>query len=156
MDSEAVMRLSTKARVAVTTMMELAIRGQVTLRELLASQGISVSYIEQIFARLRRQGLVRGIRGPSGGYRLARSASEITVAEIITSAEEPLAGTYAGEQGTGPDEKNNLSYDLCRRLSGKIYDFLNGITLAQCVEQPRPQAVERGRERQHERKWSDT
>ena len=131
------MRLSTKARVAVTTMMELAIRGQVTLRELLASQGISVSYIEQIFARLRRQGLVRGIRGPSGGYRLARSA-------------------YAGEQGTGPDEENDLSYDLCRRLSGKIYDFLNGITLAQCVEQPRPQAVERGRERQHERKWSDT
>ncbi len=156
MDSEAVMRLSTKGRVAVTAMMELAIRRQVTLRELLASQGISVSYIEQILARLRRQGLVQGIRGPGGGYRLARFASEITVAEIITSAEEPLSGTYAGEQGTEADEENDLTYDLWRRLSGKIYDFLNGITLAQCVEQPRPQAVEGRRGRQHERKWSDT
>lgn len=151
------MRLSTKGRAAVTAMMELAIRGgQVTLRDLSASQGISMSYIEQIFAPLRRHGLVRGARGPGGGYRLARPASEITVAEIITCVEQPLSGTYAGEQGTETDEENDLTHHLWCGLSAKIYDFLNGITLAQFVEQPRLRAVAGNGGPQPERKWLDS
>ncbi|MFQ5937692.1 MAG: Rrf2 family transcriptional regulator, partial [Acidiferrobacterales bacterium] len=134
------MRLSTKGRNAVMAMMELAIRqrrGQVNLRELATSQGISVSYIEQIFARLRRHELVKATRGPGGGYRLGRPADEITIAEIIASVEAPLAGMHSGEQAAGADEGDELSHDLWRRLSRKIYDFLNGITLAQSVAQPR-------------------
>ena len=153
------MRLSTKGRNAVMAMMELAIRqrrGLVTLPDLSESQGISQSSIEQFFARLRRHGLVQGIRGPGGGYRLGRPAGEITIAEIIASAEGPLAGMHLGEQAAGADEEDELSHDLWRRLSRKIYDFLNGITLAQCVEQPRLQAVKGGRERQHERTRPDT
>ncbi len=153
------MRLSTKGRNAVMAMMELAIRqrrGPVTLRDLSESQGISQPTIEQLFARLRRHELVEATRGPGGGYRLGRPAGEITIAEIIASVEEPLAGMHLGEQAAGADEGDELSHDLWRRLSRKIYDFLNGITLAQSVEQPRLRAVEGGRERQHERTRSDT
>ncbi len=88
------MRLSTKGRNAVMAMMELAIRqrrGPVTLRDLSESQGVSQPTIEQLFAPLRRHGLVQGIRGPGGGYRLGRPAGEITIAGIIASVEEPLA-----------------------------------------------------------------
>jgi Rrf2 family iron-sulfur cluster assembly transcriptional regulator len=140
-------------------MMELAIRqrrGPVTAGALSKSQGISEPAIEQLFARLRRHGLVESIRGPRGGYRLGRPAGEITIAEIIALAEAPLAGMHLGEQAAGADEGDELSHDLWRRLSKKIYDFLNGITLARCVERPRLQAVEGGREPQYERKWSGT
>ncbi len=127
------MRLSTKGRYAVTAMMELALnkdKGPVTLAEISHSQGISLSYLEQLFARMRRDGLVVGVRGPGGGYRLARPAEEISVAQIITAVDE---GTAQGQSlGTGgADDDRCLTHDLWVDLSRQIYDFLNGITLEQ-------------------------
>ncbi|MBK5937254.1 MAG: Rrf2 family transcriptional regulator [Halorhodospira halophila] len=127
------MRLSTKGRYAVTAMMELALnseKGPVTLAEISHTQGISLSYLEQLFARMRRDGLVVGVRGPGGGYRLARPAGEISVAQIITAVDEGTAqGQSVGEGGA--DDDRCLTHDLWVDLSRQIYDFLNGITLEQ-------------------------
>ncbi|MFP4648804.1 MAG: Rrf2 family transcriptional regulator [Halorhodospira sp.] len=128
------MRLSTKGRYAVTAMMELALHngsGPVTLAQISHSQGISLSYLEQLFARMRRDGLVVGVRGPGGGYRLARPAGEISVAQIITAVDESAA--EQGSPGNGGDAESDhcLTHDLWVDLSRQIYDFLNGITLEQ-------------------------
>jgi Rrf2 family iron-sulfur cluster assembly transcriptional regulator len=122
------MKLSTKGRHAVTAMMELALqhdKGPVTLADISAQQSISISYLEQLFARLRQHGLVTGMRGPGGGYCLARPASEITVANILATVDdvsrrEETAGT-AGAQ-------------MWLHLSNRIYDYLDSITLEEAVE----------------------
>ncbi|MCB1666688.1 MAG: Rrf2 family transcriptional regulator, partial [Pseudomonadales bacterium] len=96
------MRLSTKGRYAVTAMMDLAIHGEessVTLADISECQGISLSYLEQLFARLRREGLVEGVRGPGGGYRLAKAAATITVADIINAVGEGVDATRCGGKG---------------------------------------------------------
>jgi Rrf2 family iron-sulfur cluster assembly transcriptional regulator len=127
------MKLSTKGRHAVTAMMELALqhkKGPVTLADISAQQSISISYLEQLFARLRQHGLVTGMRGPGGGYCLARPASEITIASILATVDdvsrrEELPHT----QGEVP-----AGVQMWLRLSNRIYDYLNSITLEDAVE----------------------
>jgi Rrf2 family iron-sulfur cluster assembly transcriptional regulator len=133
------MRLSTKGRYAVMAMMDLSIHeetGPVTLADISASQAISLSYLEQIFARLRKEGLVEGTRGPGGGYRLAKPAEEISVADVVTAVDEQVRFTdwkpNAELQLAGP----YLTHDLWRDLSGRIHDFLDSITLAELVGRP--------------------
>ncbi|NOR43105.1 MAG: Rrf2 family transcriptional regulator [Gammaproteobacteria bacterium] len=133
------MRLSTKGRYSVTAMLDLAIHdkaGPVTLADISQCQGISLSYLEQLFARLRQSGLVKGVRGPGGGYRLARPASEINIAEIICSVDENVDVTQCKGGGNCQDGAKCLTHELWTGLSVKLYDFLSDITLAQFVERP--------------------
>ncbi|NJN46726.1 MAG: Fe-S cluster assembly transcriptional regulator IscR [Candidatus Competibacteraceae bacterium] len=138
------MKLSTKGRYAVTAMMDLAIHdkyGPVTLSEISQCQGISLSYLEQLFAKLRKSGLVEGVRGPGGGYRLARSAEQVTVAEIITAVDEKLDATRCGGRENCQEGRRCLTHELWSELSQQIFSFLEGITLAQFVERPRVREV---------------
>lgn len=130
------MKLSTKSRYAVTAMMELAMRdeqGPVTLSEISAEQGISISYLEQLFARLRTSGLVKGTRGPGGGYRLAQSPHDITIADIITSVDEKAYAGRIEESVYWVDMQGRKTQRMWRELSSRIFDFLNGLTLAEAV-----------------------
>ena len=133
------MKLSTKGRYAVTAMLDLALhqeRGPVTLADISHGQGISLSYLEQLFARLRRGHLVTGVRGPGGGYRLARPAQQITVADIIVAVDENAdAASYGPDEGK-PNGEHCLTHDLWSELSAQIYGFLNGITLADLANEP--------------------
>lgn len=133
------MRLSTKGRYAVTAMMDLAIHdrfGPVALAEISQCQGISLSYLEQLFAKLRRQGLVEGVRGPGGGYRLARPSAQITVADIITAVDEKLDATRCAGRENCQGGRRCLTHELWIDLSQQIFSFLQSITLAQFVERP--------------------
>ncbi len=133
------MKLSTKGRYAVTAMMDIANRGEnklVTLAEISQTQGISNSYLEQLFTRLRRNKLVKGVRGPHGGYRLARPAEEITVAEIIRAVDEEIDATRCAGRGNCQDGERCLSHELWSELSNQLYAFLSNITLAQYVQRP--------------------
>ncbi len=133
------MKLSTKGRYAVTAMMDLAIHdrnGPVTLAEISQNQGISLSYLEQLFARLRRHELVEGVRGPGGGYRLSRPASDISIADIITAVDEKVDATRCAGKENCHDGQRCLTHELWTDLSKQIFCFLKGITLAQFVERP--------------------
>ena len=133
------MRLSTKGRYSVTAMLDLAIHdkaGPVTLADISQCQGISLSYLEQLFAKLRKSGLVKGVRGPGGGYRLSRPASEISIAEIICSVDENVDVTRCKGEGNCQGGAKCLTHELWTKLSVRLYDFLDGITLAQFVERP--------------------
>jgi Rrf2 family iron-sulfur cluster assembly transcriptional regulator len=133
------MRLSTKGRYSVTAMLDLAIHdkaGPVTLADISQCQGISLSYLEQLFAKLRKSGLVKGVRGPGGGYRLARPASEISIAEIICSVDENVDVTNCQGKGNCLDGEKCLTHDLWVDLSNRLREFLSSITLAQFVERP--------------------
>ena len=130
------MKISTKGRYAITAMMELALRhrqGPVTLAEISAEQAISVSYLEQLFAQLRKHGLVTGLRGPGGGYRLKRPASEISIADILRAVDESIASAAREE-----DEVYVARGEALRnwdRLSRRIYNYLDNISLAEAVDQ---------------------
>ncbi len=131
------MRLTTKGRYAVTAMLDLAIHATdapVPLAEISQRQGISLSYLEQLFSRLRRQGLVDSARGPGGGYRLARPASEIAVVHVINAIDENVNVTRCGGQGDCQDGEPCLTHDLWCDLSNQIHEFLAGINLQQLVE----------------------
>lgn len=133
------MRLSTKGRYAVTAMMDIALHekmGPVTLAEISQCQGISLSYLEQLFSKLRKQGLVRGVRGPGGGYRLAKSPDQISVADIIQSVDEKLDMTKCGGKGDCSSGEKCLTHQLWFDLSCKLYKFLSGIKLDQYVNRP--------------------
>ncbi|MFV2030914.1 MAG: Fe-S cluster assembly transcription factor [Gammaproteobacteria bacterium] len=133
------MRLSTKGRYAVTAMMDIALHeklGPVTLAEISQCQGISLSYLEQLFSKLRKEGLVEGVRGPGGGYRLAKSADQISVADIIQSVDERLDMTKCGGKGNCSNGEKCLTHQLWFDLSCKLYKFLSGIKLAQYVNRP--------------------
>lgn len=148
------MKLSTKGRYAVTAMMDLALheqRGPVALAEISQCQGISLSYLEQLFARLRRHGLVTGVRGPGGGYRLARAAGEISVADIIVAVDENVDATRCGGRQDCHDGRQCLTHDLWTDLSRQIFGFLDGITLAQLARQPGIRQVARRQDLQHNR-----
>lgn len=148
------MRLSTKGRYAVTAMMDLAIHdreGPVTLADISQTQGISLSYLEQLFAKLRRQGLVEGVRGPGGGYRLARIPQQITVAEIITAVDENVDVTRCqGDEGC-QDGERCLTHELWQELSKRLYDFLNGITLDQFIDRPEIKEIARRQDEESRR-----
>jgi Rrf2 family iron-sulfur cluster assembly transcriptional regulator len=131
------MRLSTKGRYAVTAMLDLAIhheQGPVTLADISESQGISLSYLEQLFARLRRHGLVEGLRGPGGGYRLSRHPRDISVAQVITAIGEGIDATMCEGGRDCQDGEECLTHQLWTKLGREIFDFLNGITLASFIE----------------------
>ena len=131
------MRLSTKGRYAVTAMMDLALHdrvGPVTLAEISECQDISLSYLEQLFAKLRQRGLVEGVRGPGGGYRLSREAADITVADIICAVDENVDATRCSGKENCQGGRRCLTHELWSDLSQQIYEFLKGITLAQFVE----------------------
>jgi Rrf2 family iron-sulfur cluster assembly transcriptional regulator len=133
------MRLSTKGRYAVTAMMDIALhqkQGPVTLAEISQCQGISLSYLEQLFAKLRKEGLVKGVRGPGGGYSLAKPPDQISVADIIQSVDEKLDMTKCGGKGNCSNGDKCLSHQLWFDLSCKLYKFLNGIKLDQYVNRP--------------------
>ena len=133
------MRLSTKGRYAVMAMADLARHDggrAVSLAEIAARQDISLSYLEQLFARLRRKGLVKSARGPGGGYRLALPASETSVGAIVVAVDEPLKVTRCAGAGAGcmPRGEFCLTHHLWEELGTRIQDFLDGVSLADVLE----------------------
>jgi Rrf2 family iron-sulfur cluster assembly transcriptional regulator len=132
------MRLTTKGRFAVTAMVDLAMRhtrGPVTLAAISERQKISLSYLEQLFGKLRRRKLVNSVRGPGGGYNLALPAEKISVAEIIVAVDEPMDATQcSGKENCLGENKRCMTHDLWARLNEKIYEYLASVTLADLVE----------------------
>lgn len=134
------MRLTTKGRFAVTAMLDLALRrggGPVTLAGISERQKISLSYLEQLFGKLRRHALVESVRGPGGGYYLAKSLDDIAVSDIIKAVDEPMDATQCGGLGNCHDEHECMTHELWTSLNGKIYDYLASVTLAHLVAQQR-------------------
>jgi Rrf2 family iron-sulfur cluster assembly transcriptional regulator len=130
------MRLSTKGRYAVTAMLDLALNGgegPVTLADISENQGISLSYLEQLFAALRGKGLVRGVRGPGGGYYLGRPADEISIADVICAVDEWVEFTRCNPRPASSDAHRGMTHSLWEDLSQQIYHFLTDITLADLV-----------------------
>ena len=131
------MRLTTKGRYAVTAMLDLALHSQkkpVTLTEIATRQTISLSYLEQLFSRLRKAGMVKGVRGPGGGYKLSRVAAEINIADIITAVDEPIDSTKCEGKGDCQDGQSCLTHDLWTGLSDQIRNYLKGISLGELLE----------------------
>lgn len=147
------MRLTTKGRFAVTAMIDLALRdegGPVTLAAISERQGISLSYLEQLFGKLRRHSIVESVRGPGGGYTMARTLETVTVADIIAAVDEPLDATMCGgkedchETGRvggglqeGTPKGQCMTHDLWATLNKKMHEYLESVTLAQLVRQQR-------------------
>ena len=146
------MRLTTKGRYAVTAMLDLAInadQGPVSLADISERQGISISYLEQLFARLRKNELVTSVRGPGGGYRLARPSEEVFIASIIDAVDEQVDATRCAGEGTCQDGGMCLTHYLWQDLSGQIHAFLSGISLGDLVQRQEIRAIsDRQRERQ--------
>lgn len=133
------MKLTTKGRYAVTAMLDLAMhseRGAVSLADIAQRQGISLSYLEQLFARLRRGGLVESVRGPGGGYVLAAPAAGISIARIVLVINENIDATACGGEQNCHDDQRCLTHYLWQELSDKIYQYLDNITLADLAQRP--------------------
>lgn len=131
------MRLTTKGRYAVTAMLDLAINqdtGPIRLAAISDRQGISLSYLEQLFAHLRRRGLVKSVRGPGGGYQLHRDAGAISVAEVISAVNEDTDATRCGGAGDCQEGDTCLTHHLWMDLSDRIRDFLQDISLGDLVD----------------------
>ena len=134
------MRLTTKGRFAVTAMIDLAMRqhnGPVTLAGISQRQKISLSYLEQLFGKLRRHELVESTRGPGGGYTLARPMREVSVADIIFAVDEPLDATSCGGKENCRDDGPCMTHELWTNLNKKMIEFLDGVTLQELVDQQR-------------------
>jgi Rrf2 family iron-sulfur cluster assembly transcriptional regulator len=132
------MRLTTKGRYAVTAMLDLALNAQerpITLADISQRQGISLSYLEQLFSRLRKQGLVSSARGPGGGYRLSRNADEINVAQVIEAVDEKVTVTRCDGRGDCQNGEACLTHKLWCALSDQIHGFLDGISLGSLVDE---------------------
>ncbi len=126
------MRLTTKGRYAVTAMLDLAYHSEkkpVTLTDIAKRQDISLSYLEQLFARLRRYGMVEGVRGPGGGYQLSRKADRISIAQIIAAVDETIDSTRCGGKANCQREQPCLTHDLWMGLSDQIRQYLDSISL---------------------------
>ena len=134
------MKLSTKGRYAVMAMVDLARHAQakpVSLSDIAARQEISLSYLEQLFARLRRAGLVKSVRGPGGGYRLARTSIETRVSEIILAVDEPIKATLCrpnSSAGCRTDQSRCVTHDLWEELGNQIHMFLSSVSLHDVLE----------------------
>lgn len=131
------MRLTTKGRFAVTAMVDLAMRhgkGPVTLAGISERQDISLSYLEQLFGKLRRHSLVDSVRGPGGGYTLAKPLDMVSVADIIRAVDEPMDATQCGGKENCRDEHRCMTHDLWVSLNEKIYEYLDSVTLGDLVE----------------------
>jgi Rrf2 family iron-sulfur cluster assembly transcriptional regulator len=132
------MKLTSKGRYAVTAMLDVAIHaatGPVPLADISERQGISLSYLEQLFSKLRKQGLVNSIRGPGGGYRLGKCSAQIAVADVICAVDESINATKCGGKGGCQGGHQCLTHYLWSDLSDRIEEFLKGISLAELVEQ---------------------
>ena len=131
------MKLTTKGRYAVTAMMDLGLNantGRVVLTDIAERQGISLSYLEQLCASLRKAGLINAVRGPGGGYALTRSSTQISVAEILTAVDESLDLTCGGGQTCGGNTNPCMTHDLWSNLSQELYRFLSEKKLADIVQ----------------------
>jgi len=140
------MRLSTKGRYAVTAMLDLAIRydeGPVTLADISETQGISLSYLEQLFARLKKSGLVTGLRGPGGGYRLAHEPRDISIAQVLNAIGEGTDTTLCAGNEDCQEGERCLTHALWKKLGTEIDDFLNDITLAGFLDRKKVSEVVR-------------
>jgi Rrf2 family transcriptional regulator, iron-sulfur cluster assembly transcription factor len=132
------MRLTTKGRFAVTAMLDIAMHGgkrPVTLAGISQRQSISLSYLEQLFGKLRRHTLVESVRGPGGGYTLARDLAKVSVADIITAVDEPLDATQCGGKENCHDEQRCMTHDLWATLNDKMYEYLDSVKLSDLVAQ---------------------
>jgi Rrf2 family iron-sulfur cluster assembly transcriptional regulator len=132
------MRLTTKGRFAVTAMLDLALRNKqapVTLAGIGVRQSISLSYLEQLFGKLRRHALVESVRGPGGGYRLARPSEKVSVADIILAVDEPLDATQCGGMENCKEDRQCMTHNLWATLNDKLYDYLNSVTLQDLVDE---------------------
>lgn len=130
------MRLTTKGRFAVTAMMDLALRGEegpVALASIAERQKISLSYLEQLFGKLRRHKLVDSVRGPGGGYCIARPLDQVAVSEIIRAVDEQLDATQCGGEENCHESHRCMTHDLWSTLNSKMYEYLASVSLADLV-----------------------
>ena len=135
------MRLTTKGRFAVTAMVDLAMsqgKHPVTLAAISQRQKISLSYLEQLFGKLRRRALVDSVRGPGGGYRLAQDMTQISVADIILAVDETLDSTQCGGRENCRDENKCITHNLWANLNQHIFNYLGAVTLKQLVDEQKP------------------
>ena len=140
------MRLTTKGRYAVTAMLDLAINSKdkpVNLNEISERQAISLSYLEQLFSKLRREQLVKSIRGPGGGYKLSRPCNEISVASVINAVNESMDASRCEGRANCHDGNQCITHNLWMALSDRIHSFLDNITLGELIMQNEQQALER-------------
>ncbi len=138
------MRLTTKGRFAVTAMLDLALHAQhgpVTLSNISARQKISLSYLEQLFGKLRRSNLVDSVRGPGGGYNLARPLDQLTVADIIVAVEEPIDSRQCEGRDNCLGDRRCMTHDLWESLNTTVVNYLAGVTLAQLVKKQHSQPM---------------
>ena len=138
------MRLTTKGRYAVTAMLDLALHDgpqPVTVQDIAVNQEISLSYLEQLFARLRKSGLVQGTRGPGGGYRLVQDPKDVSIAGIISAVDETADLTRCGGKSDCHQGQECLTHELWTELSEKIYQFLDEISLLDLIQRPRVREV---------------
>lgn len=132
------MRLTTKGRFAVTAMIDVAMRqhtGPVTLAGIAERQSISLSYLEQLFGKLRRNQLVASTRGPGGGYTLAKPLADVTVADIISAVDEPLDATNCGGRGDCREQHPCMTHNLWMNLNLRMHDYLRSVNLDDLVQQ---------------------
>ena len=137
------MRLTTKGRFAVTAMIDVAMHGQngpVTLSAVSDRQKISLSYLEQLFGKLRRHGLVESVRGPGGGYNLARGPEAISVADVILAVDEPIDATQCGGLENCLDDHRCMTHELWSGLNAHIFAYLRSVSLAELVRQQESRA----------------
>ena len=138
------MRLTTKGRYAVTAMLDLALHegfGPVSLADISRRQGISLSYLEQLFLRLRKRGLIASARGPGGGYRLQQAGTDISLAEVIRAVDEQVDATRCGGHRNCQADQPCLTHDLWEELSEHITGFLSDISLSDLVQRQSVQQV---------------
>ncbi len=137
------MRLTTKGRFAVTAMIDLAMRegssdsatpSPVTLASISERQSISLAYLEQLFGKLRKQGIVLAVRGPGGGYSLARPGTQISIADIIAAVDEPVDATRCGGKANCREGRQCLTHDLWEGLTVAIDGYLSGVSLQQVID----------------------
>lgn len=153
------MKLTTKGRYAVTAMLDLALNGgkkPVTLADISARQEISLSYLEQLFSRLRRRELVTSIRGPGGGYHLSRGAADIYIADVVDAVNESLDTTRCGNKGDCQNGEKCLTHHLWSDLSDQIHQFLSGISLQDLMERHEIRQVADRQNRRQSEGASDT
>jgi Rrf2 family iron-sulfur cluster assembly transcriptional regulator len=148
------MKLTSKGRYAVTAMLDVTLHatsGPVSLADISERQGISLSYLEQLFSRLRKHGLVISVRGPGGGYRLGRCSTEIAVAHVISAVNESVDATKCLGKGNCQSGDQCLTHTLWTDLSDRIENFLQDISLAELVEKRDVKAVSKRQNAQHKK-----
>lgn len=140
------MRLTTKGRFAVTALLDLAMQhnsGPVTLADISQRQKISLSYLEQLFAKLRQRELVDSVRGPGGGYCLAKSLDQVSIADIILAVDEPIDNTRCGGKENCLNDGKCMTHDLWAELNDIIFNYLGGVTLRQLVDEQKQRDQQR-------------